>query len=417
MNKFGFTTTSLHSDRKGSEGRLGKPEHGSLHKPIHNSIAYGFESAKDLAAVFQGTGPGYGYARQANPTVEALEKKVTKMENGLDTVAFSTGMSAISSVMFSLLKEGDHVISSSFLFGNTNSYFNTLTRIGCLVSFVDPTDVLNVEEMIQPDTKMVFVETIANPVTQVPDLQKIGDLCEKRKIPFIVDNTMTSPFLFRAKDVKAAFSINSLSKYIGGHGNALGGTVTDTGYFDWAQFENILDMYKEKKAVSLGIFQLRKKGLRDIGGALSPDSAHLISAGSDTLALRMTQACKNAQALAEFFEKHSKIKRVNYPGLPSHPTHQFAKECFDGFGALMSFEVEDSIDCFAFLDKLEVIVLSSNLGDNRTLAIPVAHTIFYEMGPERRQSMDIGDNLIRLSVGIENTEDLISDFEQALNSF
>ena len=238
MSKKGFNTSNLHSDR------ADKPEHGVLHKPIHTSVAYGYDKAKHLAEVFQGKREGYNYGRQLNPTVTALQKRVTKMENGVSSVAFSTGMAAISTTMLSLLKAGDHVISSSFLFGNTNSFFGTLNRLGIEVSFVDATKAQYVEDAIKGNTKIVFVETIANPVTQVADLAEIGEICKNRQLVYIVDNTMTSPFLFQPKNVGASLIINSLTKYIGGHGNALGGMVTDTGNYDWETFDNIVETYR-----------------------------------------------------------------------------------------------------------------------------------------------------------------------------
>jgi O-acetylhomoserine (thiol)-lyase len=406
--RHGFTTKILHSDR------FGKPEHGSLHKPIHTSIAYGYEKAEDLAAVFQGTAKGYAYARQANPTVGALETKVTALEQGVGTVAFSTGMAALAAMFTAFLRKGDHIVSSSFLFGNTNSLLNTLAGIGVEVSFVDATDVRKVEAALKPSTRMVLVETIANPATQVADMARIGALCAERKILYAVDNTLTSPYLFLPKTVKAAFSVNSLSKYFGGHGNALGGAVTDLGLYDWSAYPNIFDIYKTGDAQGWALLQLRKKGLRDFGGTLAPEAAHTLSVGSETLALRMDRSCGNASRLALFLANHPKVKAVHYPGLPGHPQHALAKELFKRPGALLSFVLADGVEPFAFLDRLKLAICSSNLGDNRTLIIPVAHTIFYEMGPARRASMGIEDGMIRLSVGIEDPEDLLEDFERAL---
>ena len=226
---------------------------------------------------------------------------------------------------------------------------------------------------------------------------------------------MTSPALFRPKAVGAGLVVNALTKYIGGHGNALGGSVTDTGLFDWTRYPNIAANYKVQKPALWGMQQLRKKGLRDWGGTLSAEQAHHISVGAETLALRMERTCSNAQALANMLAAHPKIRAVFYPGLTTHPQHTLAKELFCGFGGLFSFELADGIDCFEFLNRLRIVVLSSNLGDNRTLAIPVAHTIFWEMGAERRAAMGIVDSLIRVSCGIEDRDDLVADFVQALD--
>ena len=409
MAKKGFTTTNLHSDYKDN------PEHGVLHKPIHPSVAYGYKDARQLAEVFQGKRAGYNYGRQLNPTVTALQKRISNMEGGIATVAFATGMGAISSSLLSLLRQGDHIVSSTYLFGNTNSLFITLQTLGIEISFVDATAVSEVEAAIQENTKLVFVETIANPATQIADLDAIGQLCAERKLIYCVDNTLTTPHLFQPKDVGASLIINSLTKYIGGHGNALGGAITDTGQFDWTLFPNIYDSYKSSDENLWGITQIKKKGLRDMGATLGPEAAHHLAVGSETLTLRVDKACANAMALAQLCENHASVKQVYYPGLPSHPQHERAKSLFSGFGSIFSLDLNDDLDCFDFLNKLKCIVASSNLGDTRTLAIPVAHTIYYEMGAERRASMGIADSMIRFSVGIEDMEDLIADLEAALS--
>lgn len=409
MSKRGFTTTILHSDRS-------KPiEHGALHKPIHTSTAFGYRDVRDLVKVFQGEQAGYVYGRQGTPTTSALEDKISGMEQGIASVSFGSGMAAIASTALALLRAGDHVVSSSFLFGNTNSLWLTFEQMGVTVSFIDATDAANVKAALRPETRMVFVETIANPRTQVADLAGIGDLCRKRSIVYVVDNTMTTPYLFLPKEVCASLIINALTKYIGGHGNALGGTVTDTGQYDWSKYPHIYENYKKGDASKWGILQIRKKGLRDAGATLGPEAAHHLAVGAETLALRMERICSNAQKLAEYLEAHPKVGRVYYPGLKNHPQYERAKTLFRGASGLFSFELAQGIDCFDFLNKLEVVISSSNLGDNRTLAIPVAHTIYFEMGPERRASMGIADSLIRISVGIEEAEDLIADFRQALD--
>jgi len=405
----GFTTAILHSDRETTP-----IEHGALHKPLHVSVAYGYKDAADLIAVFQGRQAGYAYGRQGNPTTAALEAKVTAMEQGVASVCFATGMAAIEAMLLALLHGGDHIVSSSFVFGNTNSLLATLADHGTPVTFVDATQAENVERALTPATRLVFVETIANPRTQVADLARIGALCRERGLLYVVDNTMTSPWLFRPALVGAGLVVNALTKYIGGHGNALGGAVTDTGLFDWTRFPNIADAYKTQKPVMWGMTQLRKKGLRDGGATLTAVEAHHIAAGAETLALRLERQCANAQALAEFLASHPAVQAVYFPGLPSHPQHALATALFRGPGALLSFELAPGHDLLAFLNRLRVVVLSSNLGDNRTLAIPVAQTIFWEMGAARRAEMGIADSLIRVSVGIEDRDDLIGDFRQAL---
>lgn len=408
-NQFGFTTTILHSDRQKNI------EHGSLHKPIHTAVAFGYKDARQLASVFQGKESGFRYGRQGNPTVSALEDKITKMEDGLTTLCFATGMAAIGAIVQGLIRAGDHIVSSSFLFGNTNSLWMTVNAQGANVSMVDATDVANVEAALTPETRIVFVETIANPRTQIADLKRIGDLCRERGILYIVDNTMTSPYLFRPKTVGAGLVVNSLTKSIAGHGNALGGALTDTGIYDWSRYPHIADNYKKAAQPQWGIAQIRAKALRDFGASLGPEAAHHIAVGSETMALRQERECKNALALAQMLDADERVAKVYYPGLPSHPQHALATELFRSYGSLFSFELKDGIDCFDYLNKLKLAVPASNLGDTRTLIIPVAHTIFYEMGAERRAAMGIAESLIRVSVGLEDTEDLLADFKQALS--
>lgn len=408
MSTHGFTTDILHSDR-----RLGA-EAGAVHKPLHPSAQYAFERVEDLVAVFQGS-PGFSYARQGTPTTAALEAKINRMEGGIGTVTFATGMAALSAVFLTLLKKGDHLISSKYIFGNTNSLLGTLANFGVEISLVDATDLAQVQAARRPETRMVFVESLANPGTFVSDLDGIGQWCAQEKLLYVVDNTLSTPWLCTGKSVQAGLVVNSLSKHIGGHANALGGAVTDTGLFDWSSYPNISEVYRKGNPASWGLTQVKKKGLRDMGATLSSDAAHRIAVGSETLALRMGKACDNAMTLAETLSRHPLVARVNYPGLPDHPQHERAKRLFGGrFGALMAVELDDSVDLFAFMNRLKVFVLATHLGDNRTLVLPVAHTIYYEMGPELRAEMGISDNQLRVSVGTEDVEDLIADFEQAL---
>jgi O-acetylhomoserine (thiol)-lyase len=407
--KYGFTTTVVHGDRQKAI------EHGSLHKPVHTSVTYGYTDARQLAEVFQGRAQGYRYGRQGNPTVSALEDKINLMEGGYATMCFATGMAAIGAVVQGLLRAGDHIVSTAFLFGNTASLWQTIRGQGIDVSMVDATAIAQVEAALTASTRVVFVETIANPRTQIADLKRIGDLCRARGILFVVDNTMTSPYLFQPKTVGASLVVNSLTKSIGGHGNALGGALTDTGLFDWGQYPHILDNYKKFPAVQWGMAQLRAKSLRDFGAALGPEAAHHIAVGAETMALRMDRSSASALAVAQMLEADPRVAVVHYPGLKSHPQHALASELFRSFGYLLSFELQPEIDCFDYLNRVKLGISATHLGDNRTLVLPVAHTIFYEMGTEARARMGISESLIRVSIGIEDTADLVADFKQALD--
>src|SRR5690606_23420692 len=315
MAKNGFTTTIVHSDRRASV------EHGAIHKPMHPSSEYAFADARELAAVFQGKS-GFTYARQGTPTTTALESKVTQMEGGAGTVGFATGMAALSATFFTLLKAGDHLISSKHIFGNTNSLLGTLAGLGVELTLVDATDVRNIEQAWRPETRMVFTEALANPGTQISDLAAIGEWCKRKHIVYVLDSTLVTPLLCQGKTVGASLVVNSLSKHIGGHGNALGGAVTDTGLYDWSDYPNIAEPYRKGKPTAWGLTQIKKKGLRDMGGTLSAEAAHRLAVGAETLSLRMNKICSNALALAQALSGHPKVKMVHYPGLSSHPQHE-----------------------------------------------------------------------------------------------
>ena len=408
MKNLGINTRIVHSDRSFGV------EHGGVRKPIHTSVQYGFDTVEELVGVFQGSVKGYNYARQGTPTTAALEARINALEGGVGTICFATGMAAICATFLTLLKAGDHLVVSQFVFGNTNSVLGTLRDFGVQVSTVDATRAAAVAEALQPNTRMVFVETVANPGTQVADLAAIGQLCRDKALVYVVDNTVTSPALFQPRTVGASLVINSLTKTIGGHGTALGGAVTDTGQFNWANYPNIFEPYRKGEARQWGLVQIRKKGLRDMGGALSSEHAHTLGSGAETLALRQKQSSETALALAQFLEAHPAIAKVHYPMLPSHPQHALATQLFTSGSWLLSFELANAEDCLAFINRLTIPTVGTGLADTRSLGIPGATTIFWEAGAAVRAQMGIGDGLIRFSVGLEDLADLQADFAQAL---
>ena len=412
MTKLGVTTRQIHADRL-----LNQPTDGAVHSSTTNSVLFEFKQSQDLVDVFQGKKVGHVYSRSSSGSVVALQNMVAELEGGLTSVCFATGMAAITSTFLSLFKAGDHIIVSQYLFGNTRSFMDTLQDFGVELTFVDVTSIQDVIAAKQPNTRAVFSETIANPVTQVSDARAIGQWCEENNLLFMVDNTMTPPPAFDAKAMKASLILCSLTKYLAGHGHVLGGAVVDTGLFDWTTFPNISPKYQVADKAMWGITQIKKKGLRDIGATLASQSAHLISVGMETLSLRTARSNENALKLATYLESHPNIQTVYYPGLANHPQHFIAREQLANYGSILSFDLVPGIEPCEFLDKLGLVISATHLGDTRTLALPVAPTIFFENGQRERARMGITETMIRLSVGIEDTDDLVTDFEQALNSF
>ena len=405
----GLTSRIVHSER-----RLGT-ELGEIHRPITTSVQFGYERVEDLIEVFQGRKKNtFVYGRQGTPSTAALEALLTHLEDGVGSVCFATGMAALSALFLSLLRAGDHVVSSAHVFGNTNSLFGTLAGLGVNLSKVEAASAAVVEAALRPETRMVFVETIANPGTQIPDLTGIGALCRARKLLYVVDNTVTSPALFQPRSVGAGMVVNSLTKTVAGHGAALGGAVTDTGLFDWSDHPNIFAPYRNGDPTGWGLQQLRKKGLRDMGAALAPEQAHRIALGAETMALRVARSSETALALAQWLEQHPAIARVRYPMLESHPQHERAKALFGQGSWLLAFELHDPAKMLPMLNRLQLPIKATGLGDTRTLVLPMAPTIFWEMGAQARAAMGISDGLVRVSLGLEDAHDLLADFEQAL---
>lgn len=405
----GFTSRIVHHDR------LQGFADGPIHAPVYNSVPYGYETTEALVDVFQGKATGHAYARQSTPTTDALQSMINQAEGGLGTLVFATGMAALNATLFALLKQGDHVIASQYLFGNTFSLLTTLENFGVSVSFVDLTDADEAKAAQRPTTRLVFAETIANPGTQIADLQALGQWCQQEQLIFMVDNTITSPYLFNPATVGASLVMNSLSKYFSGHGTVLGGAVTDTGLFDWQDYPNIFEGYRTGDAKKWALTQIKKKALRDMGGTLSSDAAYQIAVGAETMALRMDRACHNALTLARMLQSHAKVSHVYYPGLENHPQHHRARSWFRHSGAILSFDLVEGTDCADLLNRIDLVINATHLGDNRTLALPMASTIFYEMGPARRAEFGINERMIRCSVGIEDTDDLIEAFKAALD--
>lgn len=405
-----FQTKAIHT-----QGR--KEDHyQSIRFPVYNSAAGDFECAEDMEAAFTGKKPFFTYSRVGNPTVETFERKMTALENGLGAIAVSSGMAAISNLILGLLKAGENIVSSRSLFGNTYSLFSkTLKPYGVDCKFAKITDLAEVEAAIDENTRVLFFETIANhPLMEVADAEALVALAKKHNLTTIVDNTVTTPYLFAPKDSGIDLAIHSTTKFISGGGTSIGGIIIDLGNRDWTEVKN-LSRYHKLGEMAL-IARLRKEIFRDMGACMAPQTAFLQSLGLETLTLRVDKASQNALAVSDFLESHPSITRVLYPGLPSHPQYELAKKQFgEHSGGIISFELSSKEACFKLLNQLKLIKRATNLNDNTSLMIHPFSTIYAEYPEEERSRIGVSENAIRFSVGIEDIEDIINDLKQALS--
>lgn len=404
----GFSTRAIHGAGPGTEPRR------ALQFPIYAGVAHDFESAEAMGATFSGRKAAFAYSRIANPTVDAFEKKMALLEDGLGSVAVSSGMAAISTTLLTLLAAGDNIVSSSSLFGGTFSLFrNVLSPLGIETRFVPIDDPDAIEAAIDGQTRAIFLETISNPRTVVPDFAEVSRIARAHRLVLIADSTATTPYLFSAKRHGADIALHSTTKYISGGATSMGGAIVDLGTFDWSAVPALEGYHRFREMAFLA--RLRKEVYRDTGSCMSPYDAYLQSLGLETLALRMERVCENARAIAEFLAGEDAVRSVDYPGLPSSPYHDLANRQFDGrYGGVLAFSLPDKASCFRFLNRLRLMRRSSNLGDNKSLALHSSTTIYVEFTAEEQKAMGVDDTIIRLSVGIEDPDDIIADLRQAL---
>ena len=397
----------------------GESETGACAVPIHQTVSYGYRSAGELADVFEGKAGGYIYTRIANPTTAVLEARLAQLEDGIGCVATGSGMAAIAAVVMGLVRSGDRIVAAAGIFGGTVSLFkNVLGRFGVETVLVDAADSDNFAKALDDNAKLIFVESIGNPRMDVPDIAAIGEIARNANIPFVVDNTLMTPILFRPGAVGADIVIHSTSKFINGHGTAIGGAIIDTGNYDWRRgvFEDIKKV-SEKKGQLAFLSQLRNVIGRDLGGCAAPMNSFLMLGGLETLSVRMSRHCENAKKLAKFLQGHRKVSWVNYPGLENNEFYGRVAKLFDGCGGgLLTFGAGDKERAFKFIDSLRLAKNSANLGDAKTLVIHPGSTIFHEFGAEEKERMGVVADMIRVSVGIEDFEDIEADFEQAFEA-
>ncbi|MCK4283990.1 MAG: O-acetylhomoserine aminocarboxypropyltransferase/cysteine synthase [Candidatus Brocadiae bacterium] len=397
--------------------------------PIHQTTSYLFEDTDHAARLFALEEPGYIYTRIMNPTTEVLEKRVAMLEGGVGGLAFSSGMAATTAGCLTLLRNGEHIVSSSGLYGGTYTLFSQTfpRKLGIEVTFTDSDDPARFEDAITDRTRLLYFETIGNPRLTVPDFEALAEMAHSHGIPVMVDNTTASPWLCRPIEHGADIVVHSLTKYLGGHGNSIGGVLVDGGRFDWAASDRFAEMvepdpsyhgikYVEQFGPQAYIIKARVQILRDLGACMSPMNAFLILQGIETLPLRMKRHCENAAAVVEFLGEHPKVTWVSYPGLPDHPTHGLAKKYLSrGFGAIVGFGVEGGLEAGKrFINSLELIYHLANIGDARTLAIHPASTTHQQLSEEEQVQAGATPDFVRLSVGIEDPQDIVEDLSRAL---
>jgi len=408
----GFSTKAIHGVLRDSGS---KDVHGSLRMPVYDSVAFEYESSRDLQLAFEGKLNTHSYSRISNPTVEDFEQRVRVLSDGLGVIAVSSGMAAIANVLITLAGTGSNIVTTKYLFGNTFSLAGkTLKDWGLETRYADMTDPESVDMNIDDATRAVFLEVITNPQLEIADVAAIAEIAHAKGVPVVLDGTLTTPYIFKSKDFGVDIEIISSTKYMSGGATSVGGVIIDNGLFDWGRFSKLKEDSIKYGPFSL-LTKLKREVFRNMGACLSPHNAYLQTLGLETLSLRIEKSCDNALKTARFLEDHTTVKSVNYPGLKSSRFHEIACSQFkDKFGGLLTFELGSKDECFRFMDALTIVRRATNLNDNKTLVIHPASTIFCEFNEEQRREMAVSETLVRLAVGIEDVEDLLEDINQAL---
>jgi O-acetylhomoserine (thiol)-lyase len=422
-------TRTLHAGQKAD------PTTGACAVPIYETTSYQFRDTEHAANLFGLKELGNIYTRIMNPTTDVLEQRLAALEGGTGALAHSSGQAAITASILNIAGAGDHIVSVAQLYGGTYNLFHyTLPKLGIQVSFVDGDDPENFRKALKPNTKAFYGEGLGNPRLNIFPFAEVGKIAKEAGVPLIIDNTALSPYLNRPLEHGANIVVHSATKHIGGHGTSIGGIVIDGGNFDWGRgrfpgftepdmsYHGLPHWEAFKAFAPAGgvniafIMKMRLQFLRDVGSCLSPFNAFLLLQGLETLHLRMERHCANALKVAQFLESHPKVKWVNYPGLKSSKYHELAKKYLtNGYGALVGFGVKSGLEGGTqFINALKLHSHVANIGDARSLAIHPASTTHSQLTAEERQSAGVTDDYVRLSVGIEDVEDIIADIEQAL---
>jgi len=427
----GIETLALHGGQSPDSATLARAV------PIYQTTSYVFRSSEHAANLFGLKEFGNIYTRIMNPTTDVLEKRLAALDGGSGALAVASGQAAITFAILNITKAGQNIVSSSYLYGGTYNLFHyTLPRFGIQVKFVDSSNPANIEKAIDANTRLVYTESIGNPKNNIDDFPAIAAIAHQHGIPFVVDNTVSPAPLFKPFEHGADISVYSLTKFIGGHGTSIGGAIVDSGKFDWSngKFPELVDpdpsyhgvsfwqaFGLHDKAVVPGIayiIKARVQLLRDIGATLSPFNAFLFLQGLETLPLRIREHSRNALAVATWLEKHPAVAWVNYPGLASHPDHSRAKQFLkDGYGAIIGFGIKGGREAGAkLIDSVKLFSHLANIGDAKSLIIHPASTTHQQLTPQEQLSTGVTDDFVRLSIGLENIEDLLADLDQALSA-
>ncbi len=420
--QFGFNTRQVHA------GYQPDPATGSRSVPIYQTTSYQFQDSDHAARLFALQEFGNIYTRIMNPTTDVFEQRIAALEGGIGALATSSGHSAQAMVVLTLCSAGDHIVSSSMLYGGTyNQFKHTFPRLGIDVTFVDPADPEEFRRAIRPNTRLLYGETLGNPGITVFPLEEVGAIAREAAVPLVIDNTFATPYLCRPFEWGAHIVVHSSTKFIGGHGSTIGGVIVDSGNFDWAasgRFANFTtpdESYHGLVYADLGapafILKARVQVLRDIGACQAPFNAWLFVQGLETLSLRMDRHVQNAQQVAEYLENHPCVRWVKYPGLESHPDHAAAQKYLPkGPGAILGFGIEGGREAGRrFIDSLQLFSHVANVGDVRSLAIHPASTTHSQLSPDQQLSAGVTPDFVRLSIGIEDIEDILWDLDQALS--
>ena len=420
----GFDTLSLHA------GAAPDPTTGARAVPIHLSTSFVFESDEHAASLFNLERAGHVYSRISNPTNAVLEQRVSALEGGIGALTTASGQAALHLAIATLMDAGSHIVASSALYGGSHNLLHyTLSRFGIETTFVHPGDVDAWRAAVRPNTKLFFGETVGNPGMDVLDIPTISALAHDNDVPLMVDATLTPPWLMKPLDHGADLVMHSATKFLSGHGTVIGGVLVDGGTFDWAaspKFDNLSAAYhgfhdmvfSDESTVGAFLLRARREGLRDFGACMSPHSAWLILQGIETLGLRMQRHMQNTEAVVAFLATHPMVERVGHPILESHPSHAMAKKLLPrGAGSVFSFDIKGSREQGqAFVETLKVFSHLANVGDCRSLVIQPASTTHFRMDAAALKQAGISPGTIRLSIGLEDADDLIDDLKRALRA-